>query len=108
MQDRTSNLRHDSIGHPRDNDILDHVPRMEDRIIFQKVVLTCIAGDLKFSSDSDRAIELLALLNTLGNLPEIIFEVERVVVETTEADFDVKLFELHLRRTIIITNQYLI
>lgn len=108
MQNRASNLRHDSISHSRDNDILDHVPRMEDCIILQKVVLTGIAGDLKFSSDSDRAIELLALLYALGNLPEIIFEVERVVVETAEADFDVKLFELHPRRTIIITNQYLI
>ena len=74
---------------------------MEDGIVFQEVVLASIAGDLKFSSDPDGAVELFALLNALSDLPEIIFEVQRVVVETTETDFDVKLLELHLRRTII-------
>lgn len=103
MQDRASDLRHNSIGHSRDDDILDHVPGMEDRIILQKVVLAGVARDFKLSPNPDGAVELLTLLNALGDLPEVIFEVERVVVETTEADFDVKLLELHLRRTIIIT-----
>jgi hypothetical protein len=62
---------------------------MEDCVILEEMIFTCISRHLKLASDSDRAIQPFTLLNALVDLPVVVFEVERVVVKTAESYLDV-------------------
>jgi len=92
VEDRASNFSNDAISHTWDNQVLDDVPRVENCVIFKEMVFTWVAGDLKFTSDSDRTIESSALFDTLINSFIVLFEVKRVIVERAEAYFDMELF----------------
>ena len=73
---------------------------MKNSVILQEVIFTSISRDLKFSSDTYGAVESLALFNALVDASIVVLEVERVIVETAESHFDVKLSQFHLRRYI--------
>ena len=95
MKDGAAQVHHDSVGDSRNDEFLDNVPRMEDSIVFQKVVVTSIPRDLQFPTHSDGAVQPFALLDALVDLAVVVFEVEGVVVEAAESHFNVKLSKLH-------------
>ena len=95
MENGTTQVHHDSVGDSRNDEFLDDIPRMKNCIVLQKVVITSISRDLQFPTDSDGAVQSLALFDALVDLAVVVFEVKGIVVEAAEAHFDVKLSELH-------------
>ena len=68
---------------------------MKNSVILKEVVFAGITTYFKFSSDSDGAIEFFALLNALVDSFVVIFEVERIIIESTKSHFDMQLAKLH-------------
>ena len=89
VQDRTADINHDTVGDSWSDDVSDDVPGMEDSVVLEEVVLARVAWDFELSSDSNGAVETATLLDALAYFFEVVFEVERVIVETAETDFDV-------------------
>jgi hypothetical protein len=98
VQDRAPHIDDDIVSYSRNKDILYNVPRVKNSVVLQKVILTTIARYFQFTTDSNRAVESFALLNAFHDLLIVFFEVERVIVETTETHLDIELSELHWRR----------
>lgn len=45
VEDGASDLSNNTIGHTRNEEVLDHVPGVEDSVVFKEVVFTGVAGD---------------------------------------------------------------
>jgi len=82
MENGAANLGDNALGDPRNNKILDHIPRVEDSIVLQKVVFAGVAGNLEFTPHPDGAVESAALLDAFVDAFVVLLVVEGVVVET--------------------------
>ena len=91
VQDGATDIDNDAVADPWNDEIFNHVPGVENGVVFEVVVFAGVPWYLQFPTDSDGAVEPLALLDTLVDLAVVVFEVKGVVVETAEAYFNVKL-----------------
>ena len=68
---------------------------MEDSIVLQEVILTRITTNLKLPSHSNRTVQLTTLFNAIMDLAVVVLEIQRVIVNAAQTDFNMKLSEFH-------------
>jgi hypothetical protein len=96
MHQRHTQIAQNAISHFGFQELLYHLPTMDNGVILVEMILAHIATDLKLATNSQPALLLLCLLNRFHYVLEIVAEVHWVLVERAYGGLHkLSVFRLH-------------